>query len=311
MLCQGPAQVFGATVWPSANDVVVAAVQTRFEKHLEKLDATVDITLPPSRLARLKHETAQDKALQALAEVIKVGWPADKRDIALDVRAYHNVRDELTVENGIIFRGQRCVVPSSLRREVVEKLHTAHMGIDACLRRARECVYWPGLNGQIKDHVQACQTCQMYAQKQPRETFLSTEVPTRPWSVVAADLFSFAGREYMVLVDYYSNFIEVDVLPDTLSTTIIYLLKRQFARHGIPDKLRTDNGPPIFVCSIPEVCVRLALSTQHIESALSSIQRPCRKCSKNYQKYHEKGEGVGVATLGWACWLTVTHRRKT
>ena len=227
----------------SANDVVVAAVQTGFEKHLEKLDATVDITLPPSRLARLKHETAQDKTLQALAEVIKVGWPADKRDIALDVRAYHNVRDELTVENGIIFRGQRCVVPSSLRREVVEKLHTAHMGIDACLRRARECVYWPGLNGQIKDHVQACQTCQMYAQKQPRETFLSTEVPTRPWSVVAADLFSFAGREYMVLVDYYSNFIEVDVLPDTLSTTIIYLLKRQFARHGIPDKLRTDNGP--------------------------------------------------------------------
>ena len=127
--------------------------------------------------------------------------------------------------------------------EVVEKLHTAHMGIDACLRRARECVYWLGLNGQIKDHVQACQTCQMYAQKQPRETFLSTEVPTRPWSVVAADLFSFAGREYMVLVDYYSNFIEVDVLPDTLSTTIIYLLKRQFARHGIPDRLRTFNGP--------------------------------------------------------------------
>ena len=100
----------------SANDVVVAAVQTRFEKRLEKLHATVDITLPPSRLARLKHETAQDKALQALAEVIKVGWPADKRDIALDVRAYHNVRDELTVENGIIFRGQRCVVPSSQRR---------------------------------------------------------------------------------------------------------------------------------------------------------------------------------------------------
>ena len=227
----------------SANDVVVAAVQTRFEKRLEKLHATVDITLPPSRLARLKHETAQDKALQALAEVVKVGWPADKRDIALDVRAYHNVRDELTVENGIIFRGQRCVVPSSQRREVVEKLHTAHIGIDACLRRARECVYWPGLNGQIKDHVQACQTCQMYAQKQPRETLLSTEVPTRPWSVVAADLFSFAGREYMVLVDYYSNFIEVDVLPDTLSTTIIYLLKRQFARHGIPDRLRTYNGP--------------------------------------------------------------------
>ena len=226
-----------------ADDLVVAALQTRFQKQLEKLDATVDITLPPSRLARLKGETAQDETLQALAEVIKVGWPEDKNRIPLDVRAYHNVRDELTVENGIIFRGQRCVVPSSLRREVIEKLHSAHMGIEACTRRARECVYWPGLNGQIRGYVKACQARQLYAQKQQKESFFSTEVPTQPWSIIAADLFSLAGREYIVLVDYYSNFIEVDVLPDTLSTTIIYLLKRQFSRHGIPDKLRTDNGP--------------------------------------------------------------------
>ena len=65
----------------------------------------MDITLPPSRLARLKGETAQDETLQALAKVIKVGWPEDKDRIPLDIRAYHNVRDELTVENGLIFRG--------------------------------------------------------------------------------------------------------------------------------------------------------------------------------------------------------------
>ena len=223
-----------------ADDLVIAALQTRFQKQLEQLDATVDITLPPSNLARLKGETAQDETLQALANVMKVGWQEEKNRILLDVRAYHNVRDELAVENGIIFRGQRWVVLSSLCQEVIQKLHSAHMGIEACTRRARDCVC---LNGQIRDYVKARQACQLYAQKQQKESFFSTEVPTRPWSITAADLFSLTGREYIVLVDYYSNFIEVDVLPDTPSTTILYLLARQFSRHGIPDKLRTGNGP--------------------------------------------------------------------
>ena len=156
-----------------ADDLVVTALQTRFQKQLEKLD----ITLSPSRLARLKGETAQDETLQALAKVIKVGWPDDKNRIPLDVRAYHNVRDELTVENGIIFCGQRCVVPSSLRREVIEKLHSAHMGIEACTRRARECVCWPDLNGQIRDYVKACQACQLYAQKQQKRVLFLHRSP--------------------------------------------------------------------------------------------------------------------------------------
>ena len=187
-----------------ADDLVVAALQTRFQKQLEQLDATVDITLPPSRLARLKGETAQDETLQALAKLIKIGWSEDKNRIPLDVRAYHNVRDEHTVENGVIFGGQRRVVPSSLRREVIEKLHSAHMGIEACTRRACICVYWTGLNGQIRDYVKACQACQLYAQKQQKESFFSTGVPTRQGSIIAADLFSLAGRH--TIHNYYFTY---------------------------------------------------------------------------------------------------------
>lgn len=65
----------------------------------------------------------------------------------------------------------------------------------------------------------------------------------RPWAKVGTDLFSFHGKDYLITVDYYSNFWEVDYLPDTTSVTVIRKLKAHFARQGIPDIVVSDNGP--------------------------------------------------------------------
>lgn len=53
----------------------------------------------------------------------------------------------------------------------------------------------------------------------------------------------FEDKHYILLVDYYSKYIEVDKLKDLHSTTIIEALKDQFARHGISSMLQTDGGP--------------------------------------------------------------------
>lgn len=68
-------------------------------------------------------------------------------------------------------------------------------------------------------------------------------VPSRPWQFIAADLIEFQGKEYLVTTDYYSNFFEVDKLGSQTSKEVIGKLKCHMARHGIPDKLRSDNGP--------------------------------------------------------------------
>lgn len=47
----------------------------------------------------------------------------------------------------------------------------------------------------------------------------------------------------MLLVDFYSKFMEVDGLRDTRSCTVIETLKAQFSRHSIPATMQTDNGP--------------------------------------------------------------------
>ena len=72
---------------------------------------------------------------------------------------------------------------------------------------------------------------------------MSHEVPSRPWVKVGTDLFTFKNQIYMVTVDYYSNFIEMDRVRNSSSRTVIKVLKMHFSRHGIPEVLISDNGP--------------------------------------------------------------------
>ena len=69
------------------------------------------------------------------------------------------------------------------------------------------------------------------------------EIPLRPWQKVGTDLFEIGNETFIVVVDYYSNFIEVKKLSGTRSVSIVAYLKEQFARYGIPDELVSDNGP--------------------------------------------------------------------
>ena len=72
---------------------------------------------------------------------------------------------------------------------------------------------------------------------------ISHPVPSRPWQVLAVDLFELQGQDYLVTTDYYSNFFEVDKLVSKTSKEVIEKLKPHMVRHGIPDKIVSDNGP--------------------------------------------------------------------
>ena len=116
-----------------------------------------------------------------------------------------------------------------------------HQGVNSCLRRARDLIFWPTMSADIRAYMESCDTCATYCAKQPEQPL--HEVPERPWQKVGSDIFSIKGRNYLVTVDYYSQFIELDYLPETNSATVITRLKHHFARHGIPDVVVSDNGP--------------------------------------------------------------------
>nr|XP_006821271.1 PREDICTED: uncharacterized protein K02A2.6-like [Saccoglossus kowalevskii] len=72
---------------------------------------------------------------------------------------------------------------------------------------------------------------------------MTHEIPDRPWSKIAIDLCKCRGKDYLIMVDYYSDYWEVDQVIDTTATTIINCCKIQFSHHGIPDSVMSDNGP--------------------------------------------------------------------
>lgn len=67
------------------------------------------------------------------------------------------------------------------------------------------------------------------------------------------DLFSFANKDWFIIVDYWSNYFELNQLPNTTASMIIKSLKSQFARHGIPDMLYSGNGSQFASKEVEEI----------------------------------------------------------
>ena len=136
-----------------------------------------------------KTETDSDPVLSRLREVVLSCWPENRAELAPELREYWNFRDELCICDGLLMKGDRLITPSSLRSEMLDKIHNSHLRVEKCLNRARETVYWPGVCEQIKEKVAKCEICNKYRNCQVKEPLLPHPVPDRPWQVLAADLF--------------------------------------------------------------------------------------------------------------------------
>ena len=226
-------------------DSVASVPLSPFEKSLETICSLEDVPLHADmQIERIATATEADAPLQTVKQLIQQGWPHQKQQVPLEARPYFDCRYELVVEQGIILRGLRDVIPQALRREILKWLHSSHMGVDSTVRRARTSIYWPGMNAEVRDFIGKCDACHTFMAAQQKEPLLVHDVPERPWSKVGSDLCEFEGREYLVTVDYTTNYWELDYLgSDTTSVNVINKLRAQFARHGVPTEVCTDNGP--------------------------------------------------------------------
>ena len=99
------------------------------------------------------------------------------------------------------------IIPTALRKVMKEKLHHGHIGIQRTRARARQVMFWPGLNAEIIDMISKCSACienQAYQQKEPP---IFHEIPTELWFKVGMDLFLFRNKSYLVIIGYYSRFV--------------------------------------------------------------------------------------------------------
>ncbi|XP_055887318.1 uncharacterized protein K02A2.6-like [Biomphalaria glabrata] len=191
--------------------------------------------------------TADDAVLRLLKNNIMIGWPNKRAEITQEIRAYSGFKEELSESNGLLFKGERLIVPKVLQKEMLQRLHQGHLGRDRCLVTAKEVFFWPGMSKQIIDMVSTCAVCNEHQKSQQKEPLLPHDTAVLPWEKIGADNFEYLGKNYMLLVDYYSNFFEIHLIPTLKASDVIIHMKSQYARHGIPRELISDNGPS-FAC---------------------------------------------------------------
>ena len=206
-------------------------------------------------LSQIQDATKSDKTLQHLTHVIQTNqWnfinkhDHDPEISKAEIQAFSKIRDELSIaeDSGIILRGSRIVLPNSLRQKAIEIAHEGHQGVVKTKRLLREKVWFPGIDNLVQQNIETCIPCQATGSKSKPEPLEMTDLPPEVWHTVNIDFCGpFPGGEYLlVVIDAYSRFPEVEIVSSTSSKVTIPKLERIFATHGLPQFVKSDNGPP-------------------------------------------------------------------
>ncbi|KAJ8893033.1 hypothetical protein PR048_005614 [Dryococelus australis] len=120
------------------------------------------------------------------------------------------------------------------------KIHEVHMGIVKCRHRAQDSVWWPSITTDLNRIVENCQQC-LQMRVQWAKPLQPITLPSRPWAFEGMDIFEAAGVHYLVVQDYFSRFFELVRLKNLTPEGWVLQAKNIFARHGIPETVRSDN----------------------------------------------------------------------
>ena len=191
----------------------------------------------------LKLETAKDPELSVLHKLISEGWPPKRSSVPDNLKDYWNYRDELTVEDGILLKNQKFIVPKNLQLVYIDKIHAGHLGINKSLQKACEYLFWKGYTKDIIEAINKCAICQENAPSNPQHFQYISEAPPHPWHTLRTDIFYHRKQDYLVLIDYFSKFLIVRKLPNSPTGAVVKELSITLSEYGIPFIIWSDNGP--------------------------------------------------------------------
>ena len=203
---------------------------------------TVSIPYSCNELDIIHGETSKDPTLKLLMHYINIGWPCKCRMLPQELHLCWNFWDELSVEDGLVTKISRLLIPSTVRWKTLEQIHEGHQGIEKCILKARESVFWPGISDGIWDIVEKCEICQS-SSKAAKPIGNVSEVPPHTWYTLGSDLFYWNKMDYHVVGDYFSKFLLVRKIPNTSTHKVIKELGMIFTEFGRSFVLKSDNVP--------------------------------------------------------------------
>ena len=213
---------------------------------LQVYQITQQLPASSDSLHQLRLSMQADDETALLKHTIMQGWPKSIKQVPPELQPFWTFREELTVEGGLILKGTRIVIPTKQCKAFLELLHKGHLGLNKCKLRAKETVYWPGLNDQLEDLVLNCELCLKYSTakcKVEPSLLLGQEVPLYPWTKLATDVFHPEAASYLLMVDYTSRYPVVCKLTSMTGQHIASHFKLICSEYGWAETLVSDNGP--------------------------------------------------------------------
>lgn len=177
---------------------------------IQQINMLQDAPLSDHQLTQIRLESAQDPEIQLLMKACQQGWPKERTTVNPEIAAYWKIRDELTIYDGIVLRGERIVMPKKLRAEIIEIVHYGQV--------YAESIYWPNMNDHIKNIIQKCPTCLEASNRQCKLPLQSSPTPALPFQRINLDIFELpklSGNSkeiFLIISDSFSDWIEVKEL---------------------------------------------------------------------------------------------------
>ena len=174
-----------------------------------------NLPVSSQRIDKLTRAQATDPVCSTLIFYFENGWPY-KHLIRTELKPYWKCRGQITTHNNLLLYGPRIVIPLSMQQEILQKLHEGHQGIQRCCLHAKISV----ISKQINDLIERCSICVRKSSPR-RELLISSKLPDYPWQKIGTDLFYMKSSIHILIIDYFSRFIEVIKLNSTTSGVII------------------------------------------------------------------------------------------
>ncbi|KAL8607946.1 hypothetical protein ACOMHN_005501 [Nucella lapillus] len=134
----------------------LSRLNPRPDESISLEQAVYAVQFSTSRLEELQQKTDADSELSKLKDVIIEGWPDNAKELPKNLRDYWSCRDEMSVQDGLVMKGERIVVPQAMQRYILQNIHAGHQGSEKCKLRAKTCVFWRGISADIDATVRYC-----------------------------------------------------------------------------------------------------------------------------------------------------------
>lgn len=160
------------------------------------------------------------------------------------VNNYKLFQHELWLHDGVLLRGNKMVIPTKLRKQVLEAAHEGHPGIVNMKARLRAKVWWPKIDKDAENTVKNCRGCTLVSAPNPPVPMKRRELPSKAWMDTAVDFLGPlpSGDYLLVIIDYYSRYKEIEIMRSITTQDTVRVLKKIFSRTGNPASITADNG---------------------------------------------------------------------